>query len=159
MPEGVSDYAVGHDAGVFAGGNMMFLSSEDDASIVHEIAYAEPVMDEDEEEAANENYVFVTVETMPQFPGGDIAVLEYIKNNLVYPEAAKENGIQGRVVVSFVVEVDGSISEVTVVRGVDPQLDAEAIRLIKSMPNWKPGMQRGKPVRVKYQVPVRFQLQ
>lgn len=155
MPEGVSDYAVGHDAGEFSGGNIAMYSISEDA--VSEISlYIEP--EEKEEDTTDENYIFSIVETMPQFPGGDSAVMEFIKNNLIYPENAKENGVQGKVIVSFVVETDGSISEVTVVRGIDPELDAEAIRLIKSMPKWAPGTQRGKPVRVKYQIPVRFQL-
>jgi Ca-activated chloride channel family protein len=151
MPEGVSDYAVGHDAGEFAGGNIAMYSLSADESISEVINYVE--------EDSSEDQVFMTVETMPQFPGGDAAVLEYIKNNLIYPKTAGENGIQGRVVVSFYVETDGSISEVTVIRSVDPELDAEAIRLIKSMPKWTPGTQRGKPVRVKYTIPVAFRLQ
>lgn len=157
LPEGVSDYAVGHDAGELSGGNAgMMLSSKDYGNMAQVDRYVEPINIEEEE--VSEEYVFITVETMPQFPGGDAAVMEYIKNNLIYPETAKENSIQGLVTVSFFVETDGSISEVTVVKGISPELDAEAIRLIKSMPKWTPGTQRGKPVRVKYTIPVRFQL-
>ena len=102
--------------------------------------------------------VFEVVERMPQFPGGVAAQVEYFKKNLRYPAEAKKAGTQGRVVVQFFVNKDGSISNVKVLRGVDPALDAEAIRLVNSMPKWKPGMQKGKAVTVKYTVPVLFSL-
>lgn len=102
--------------------------------------------------------VFEVVERMPQFPGGVAAQVEYFKKNLRYPAEAKKAGTQGRVVVQFFVNKDGSISNVKVLRGVDPALDAEAIRLVNSMPKWKPGMQKGKAVTVKYTVPVLFKL-
>ena len=102
--------------------------------------------------------VFEVVERMPQFPGGVAAQVEYFKKNLRYPAEAKKAGTQGRVVVQVVVIKDGSISNVKVLRGVDPALDAEAIRLVNSMPKWKPGMQKGKAVTVKYTVPVLFSL-
>ena len=95
---------------------------------------------------------------MPQFPGGVAAQVEYFKKNLRYPAEAKKAGTQGRVVVQFFVNKDGSISNVKVLRGVDPALDAEAVRLVNSMPKWKPGMQKGKAVTVKYTVPVLFKL-
>ena len=103
--------------------------------------------------------VFEVVEQMPSFPGGDKALLEYLSNNIKYPVVAQENGVQGRVVVSFVVEKDGSITDVKVVRSVDPSLDKEAARVVKSMPRWIPGKQNGSAVRVKYTVPVTFRLQ
>ena len=103
--------------------------------------------------------VFEVVEQMPSFPGGDKALLEYLSNNIKYPVVAQENGVQGRVVVSFVVEKDGSITDVNVVRSVDPSLDKEAARVVKSMPRWIPGKQNGSAVRVKYNVPVSFKLQ
>ena len=103
--------------------------------------------------------VFEVVEQMPSFPGGDKALLEYLSNNIKYPVVAQENGVQGRVVVSFVVEKDGSITDVKVVRSVDPSLDKEAQRVVKSMPKWIPGKQNGSAVRVKYNVPVSFKLQ
>ena len=103
--------------------------------------------------------VFEVVEQMPSFPGGDKALLEYLSNNIKYPVVAQENGVQGRVVVSFVVEKDGSITDVKVVRSVDPSLDKEAARVVKSMPRWIPGKQNGSAVRVKYNVPVSFKLQ
>ncbi|MBR5919353.1 MAG: energy transducer TonB [Prevotella sp.] len=103
--------------------------------------------------------VFDVVEQMPQFPGGDAALMQYLSNNIKYPVVAQENGVQGRVVVSFVVEKDGSITDVKVVRSVDPSLDKEAQRVVKSMPKWIPGKQNGSAVRVKYNVPVSFKLQ
>ena len=96
---------------------------------------------------------------MPSFPGGTAALMEFLQNNVKYPVVAQENGVQGRVVVSFVVEKDGSITDVKVVRSVDPSLDKEATRVVKSMPNWIPGKQNGAAVRVKYNVPVSFRLQ
>ncbi len=106
-----------------------------------------------------EEQVFDVVEQMPQFPGGDAALFEYLSKNIKYPAVAEENGVQGRVIVKFVVEKDGSIAKVQVVRSVDPSLDKEAVRVIKSMPRWQPGKQNGKSVSVNYTVPVTFRLQ
>ena len=106
-----------------------------------------------------ENKVFDVVEQMPSFPGGPSALMKYLSENVRYPVVAQENGVQGRVVVSFVVEKDGHITDVKVVRSVDPSLDKEAARVVKSMPNWIPGKQNGSAVRVKYNVPVSFKLQ
>ena len=103
--------------------------------------------------------VFDVVEEMPSFPGGNGALMSYLASNIKYPVVAQENGVQGRVIVSFVVERDGSISDVRVARSVDPSLDREAQRVVKSMPRWKPGKQNGSAVRVKYTVPVVFRLQ
>ena len=103
--------------------------------------------------------VFDVVEEMPSFPGGSAALISYLSSNTKYPVVAQENGVQGRVIVSFVVERDGSISDVKVARSVDPSLDREAQRVVKSMPKWKPGKQNGSAVRVKYTVPVVFRLQ
>ena len=124
-----------------------------------EVVIAPPVEEvkpvEEEEEV-----VFVVVETMPEFPGGQAALFKYLSENVKYPVIAQENGIQGRVICQFVVNKDGSIVDVEVVRsGGDASLDKEAVRVIKSMPKWKPGKQRGKAVRVKYTVPVNFKLQ
>lgn len=102
--------------------------------------------------------VFDVVEQMPSFPGGPSALMEWLSNNVKYPVVAQENGVQGRVVVSFVVERDGSITDVKVVRGVDPSLDREASRVVRAMPRWIPGKQNGSAVRVKYNVPVAFRL-
>ena len=103
--------------------------------------------------------VFVVVESMPAFPGGDEALFKYLNDNIKYPVIAQESGIQGRVICQFVVNRDGSIVDIEVVRSVDKSLDAEAIRVIKNMPRWTPGKQRGKTVRVKYTLPVNFRLQ
>lgn len=105
------------------------------------------------------NKVFDVVEQMPSFPGGNAALMAYLSNNVKYPVVAQENGVQGRVIVSFVVERDGSITDVTIVRSVDPSLDREAQRVVRSMPHWNPGKQNGSAVRVKYNVPVSFRLQ
>ena len=105
------------------------------------------------------NKVFDVVEEMPHFPGGAAALQAFLKSNTKYPVVAQENGVQGRVIVSFVVERDGSITDVRVVRSVDPSLDREASRVVRSMPRWSPGKQNGSAVRVKYTVPVVFRLQ
>ena len=132
------------------------INTEDDKET--EVVIAAPVEAPVEEE--EEEVVFVVVESMPEFPGGQQALFKYLSENVKYPVIAQENGIQGRVICQFVVNKDGSIVDVEVVRsGGDPSLDKEAIRVIKSMPKWKPGKQRGKAVRVKYTVPVNFKLQ
>ena len=102
---------------------------------------------------------FTVVEVMPVFPGGQTALAQYIASHLKYPTVAQENGIQGRVLVSFVVGEDGYVEDVQVIKGVEPMLDKEAVRVIQSLPRWTPGNQQGKPVRVKYTVPVTFALQ
>ena len=117
------------------------------------IAQPEPPKHEEESK------VFDVVEQMPSFPGGPSALMEYLHDHVKYPVVAQENGVQGRVVVSFIVEKDGSITDVRVVRSVDPSLDREAQRVVSSMPRWTPGKQNGSAVRVKYNVPVMFKLQ
>ena len=116
---------------------------------------------DNQEEEVEEYVPFVVVEEMPSFgPGGiDEFRNNYIAKNLKYPDVAAENGIQGRVYVNFVVEPDGRVTNVKVVRGVDPALDKEAVRVVSSSPKWKPGKQRGKPVRVQYTIPIIFVLQ
>lgn len=103
--------------------------------------------------------VFMVAEQMPEYPGGMKELFKFLQDNVKYPESAKKNKVQGRVIVQFVVEKDGTPTEFNVVRSVDPDLDAEALRVMKAMSKWKPGMQKGEPVRVKYTVPVAFQLQ
>ncbi len=112
-----------------------------------------------EEEVVEEPEIFLVVEEQPEFPGGMTKLMEYLRNNIKYPQIAKENGIQGKVFVSFVVDPNGKVTRIKVVRGVDPALDAEAIRVVENMPPWKPGKQRGKPVYVQYNLPINFQLQ
>lgn len=116
----------------------------------------EQVQEEVQEEAPQE--VFVVVEEMPSFPGGDTELFKFIYDNIKYPEIAKENNIQGKVILRFCVTYKGTVDQVSVVRGVDPALDEEAIRVIKMLPLWKPGKQGGKPVNVWYSVPISFQL-
>ncbi|WP_455657539.1 M56 family metallopeptidase [Phocaeicola sp.] len=103
--------------------------------------------------------VFMVAEQMPEFPGGMKEMLKFLQENVKYPENAMKNNVQGRVIVQFVVEKDGTPTEFKVARSVDPDLDAEALRVLQTMPKWKPGMQRGKIVRVKFTVPVSFKLQ
>ena len=132
------------------------ITSTEDTGQAVEIKYT-PV--EVEEEEPEEQQIFQVVEEMPEYPGGMAECLKFLGKNIKYPTIAQENGVQGRVIVQFVVNRDGSIVDPVVVRGVDPYLDKEALRVIKTMPNWKPGKQRGKPVRVKFTVPVTFKLQ
>ena len=113
----------------------------------------------DEKPKEEETKVFDVVEQMPEFPGGPAALMKWLSDNIKYPAVAEENGIQGRVVCTFVVERDGSVTDVQVARSIDPSLDKEAIRVLKKMPKWIPGRQNGSAVRVKYTVPVTFKLQ
>ena len=124
-----------------------------------EVLKAKEVIAQPEPPKEEETKVFDVVEQMPSFPGGPSALFEYLSKNIKYPVVAEENGIQGRVIVTFVVERDGSITDVRVVKSVDPSLDKEAQRVVKSMPRWIPGKQNGSAVRVKYTVPVTFRLQ
>lgn len=119
----------------------------------------EYIPQEIEEEEIVEAEIFTVVEAMPEFPGGMGKLMSYLGNNIKYPPLAKESGIQGRVFINFVVEPDGKISNVKVLRGIGGGCDEEAIRVVEAMPKWKPGMQRGKPVRVSYNLPVKFTLQ
>ena len=118
--------------------------------------YVPVIEDEDEIE---EEQIFLVVEEMPSFPGGEAKMYGYIGKNIVYPRMAKESGISGRVFVGFVVEKDGSVTDVKILRGIGGGCDEEAIRVIKTMPKWKPGKQRGKAVRVAYRMPIKFTLQ
>lgn len=109
-------------------------------------------------QSKSRDQVFTVVEEMPKFPGGEAKLLEFINKGIKYPVTAQEKGIQGRVIASFIVNKDGSVSDVEVVRGVDPLLDTEAVRVISTFPNWEPGKQRGQAVDVKYTVPITFRL-
>ncbi len=134
------------------------VSSEDDATVAQQETFVAPVVEEEEEEESAQQ-IFTVVEKQPEFPGGTAELFKYLSKAIKYPVIAQENGIQGRVVCSFVVNRDGSIVDIQVMRGVDPSLDKEAIRVISEMPKWKPGEQRGKPVRVRFILPVQFRLQ
>jgi protein TonB len=129
--------------------------TEADDNTVIDVA---PVIQQEAEEE-EESEVFFIVENMPEFPGGELALRKFIANAIKYPVIAQENGIQGKVYVNFVVDKDGSVSQARIARGVDPSLDKEALRVVNTLPKWKPGMQRGKPVRVSYTVPISFVLQ
>ena len=132
------------------------VSTEETGQAV-EIKYVAPTVEEEEPE---ETEIFEVVEKMPEFPnGGMMGLMQFLSKNIKYPPIAQENGTQGRVIVQFVVNKDGSIVDAKVIRSVDPYLDKEALRVINAMPKWNPGEQRGKPVRVKYTVPVTFRLQ
>ena len=126
----------------------------DDETVVEEYI---PPSDDDEEVVEAE--IFTVVESMPSFPGGMGELMKFLGKNINYPTLAKESGIQGRVFINFVVEPNGSISNVKVLRGIGGGCDEEAVRVVKSMPKWSPGKQRGKPVRVSYNLPVKFTLQ
>lgn len=119
----------------------------------------EYVAPEVEEEEIQEAEIFMVVEEMPEFPGGVAKLGDYLAQNIKYPQMARESGVQGKVFITFVVEPDGHVSNVKVVRGIGAGCDEEAVRVIKNMPKWKPGKQRGKAVRVSYNVPVNFKLQ
>jgi len=116
-----------------------------------------PIVEEEEE--VPEMEIFQVVESPPQYPGGDAARMKFLQENIKYPQMARESGIQGTVYVTFVVEPDGSVSDVRVLRGIGGGCDEEAVRVIKMMPKWIPGKQRGKPVRVQFNMPIKFTLQ
>ena len=140
---------------------------EDDVEIDDELDIADVEADQEtevaivemtEEEEEEEEQIFMIVEHMPEFPGGDLALRKHIAENVKYPEIAKENGLSGKVFVQFVINQRGEVENVKIARGVDPALDKEAIRVVQGLPKWKPGSQRGKPVKVSYTVPINFQL-
>lgn len=133
------------------------VTTEDTPQTPQGETYTPPIAIEEEEES--EADFFIRVENMPVFPGGDAELLRFISQSIRYPVVAQENGLQGRVTCSFIVNTDGRIVDAEVVRGIDPSLDKEALRVINSMPKWEPGKQRGKPVRVKYTLPIIFRLQ
>ena len=134
---------------------------ENEVEIEEELEIEDTESDEDEmieiEEESDDEF-FMVVENMPEFPGGDLGLMKYIQKNVKYPPIAKEYNITGKVYVSFIVDKSGSVTNVKVVRGVDKNLDAEAVRVVKSLPKYKPGKQRGKPVRVMFTIPINFTL-
>ena len=123
-----------------------------------ELIEKNPASRSSKEETKSDEQVFNIVEKMPEFPGGDDALRQYIATNVKYPQEAMEKGIQGKVYVNFVVEKDGAVDRIKIVRGVDPLLDKEAVRVISQLPKWKPGEQRGEKVAVTYTVPINFAL-
>ncbi|MDO5035704.1 MAG: energy transducer TonB [Porphyromonas sp.] len=135
------------------------IASVDDAAdkVARDFTPPAPTQVARKEEVADD-HIFEFLEEEPEFPGGVGALMKWLSDHINYPPIAAENNVQGRVLVSFVVERDGSVSDVKVVRGVDPNLDKEAVRVVKLLPKWKPGMQTGKPVRYRYNLPVTFRL-
>jgi periplasmic protein TonB len=140
---------------------------EDDVEIEDEIEIdveadqeteVEEYIPEEQPEEEEEAQIFTVVESMPGFPGGEAARIKYLNENIKYPQMARESGIQGRVFVTFVVEKDGKVTDVRVLRGIGGGCDEEAVRVIKNMPNWNAGKQRGKPVRVQFNMPILFKL-
>lgn len=129
----------------------------DDLNVVR--THRDEVVVHEEAPASDEDKTFTSVEQMPQFPGGEAALMSWVANHINYPATAQENGVQGKVVVQFVVKTDGSIGEVKVVRSKDPDLDREAVRVVKTFPNFTPGKMNGQPVNVWYTLPVSFKLQ
>lgn len=119
-------------------------------------AYTPPAITEEEEVAEAE--IFTVVEESPSYPGGDAGRIQFLQENIVYPQMARESGIQGTVYVTFVVERNGVVTDVRVLRGIGGGCDEEAVRVIKAMPKWNPGKQRGKPVRVQFNMPIKFTL-
>ncbi len=128
-----------------------------DADVFTEVQEFTPIMIEEEEEV-DEDVIFTVVEDQPEFPGGEAARQRFLEENLRYPQMAREAGIQGTVFVTFVVETDGSVTDVRILRGIGGGCDEEAIRVVSMMPRWEPGRQRGQPVRVQFNMPIRFRL-
>ena len=133
---------------------------EDEVEIENEVEIEETDTDEDEivEIEEDDEEFFMVVENMPEFPGGDLALMKFIQKNVRYPAIAKEYNITGKVYVSFIVDKQGSVTNVKIVRGVDKNLDAEALRVVSLLPKYKPGKQRGKAVRVMFTIPINFTL-
>ncbi len=138
-------------------GDVQLQSTESDENV--EIAVQAPVVVQVEEEVIDEIISFAKIEEKPSFPGGDSEMMKFIATSIKYPTKAAEMGVEGTVVIQFVIGKDGKVTDAKVVRGKDPLLDKEALRVVNSMPAWKPGKQGGKPVRVAYTLPVRFKLQ
>lgn len=142
---------------------------EDDVELDDELEIMDTEMDQDQmvdfsdivvgDEQRESDEVFMIVEEMPEFPGGPAALQKYLASSVKYPVIAQENGIQGRVYIQFVISSKGEVTNAIVLRGVDPSLDKEALRVVENMPKWKPGKQRNRPVRVSYTVPINFVLQ
>jgi len=116
------------------------------------------VIQQDDESEINEQEIFLVVENVPAFPGGDLAMKKFLQDNIRYPIMANQSGIQGTVHVTFVIERDGSVTDVKIQRGIGGGCDEEALRVVRNMPRWEPGKQRGKPVRVQYHMPLKFKL-
>ena len=142
---------------------------DDDVDLIETLEIEDSEMSEDDnidfsnipevEETEEDTVIFINVQQMPEFPGGMTALMRYIAKSIRYPVIAQENRVEGRIFVTFVVNIRGEVQNVAISRSIDPALDKEALRVIRSLPNWKPGMQRGKPANVRYTVPINFVLQ
>ena len=150
MPEGVSDYAVGYDAAPML---MRSGAVPNGKGMVQESAVVELEIEEDETE---EEEIYSLVETNPEFPGGMDSLIAFLSRNIAYPQEAIDNNVSGRVFLSFVVEKDGTITDIKILRDIGSGCGAEAVRVVKMMPKWKPGMMQGKPVRVQFALPINF---
>lgn len=167
LPEGVSDAAVGYDAGFLTTGTargesgMVTMQGNVRKSLAARLSNEDirrmPAIEEEVEEE-DEETVFVIVEDSPEFPGGIDSLMAFLSRNIVYPELAKQNGIEGKVYVTFVVEVDGSLTDIKVLRDIGGGCGDEVVRALSLSPRWKPGRQQGKPVRVQFYLPVQFVL-
>ena len=144
MPEGVSDYAIGHEVSALKAARISSVDLSSVPSVFEEV--------EEEEE------VFMVIEEDPEFPGGTDSLIAFIQRNLHYPDEAKLNKIEGKVFITFIIEVDGSVSNIKVLRDIGGGCGAEAVRVVKLMPKWKPGRQRGKAVRTQFNLPIHFVL-
>ena len=133
---------------------VVVISSE---SVEHDYGDVVVIYHVQKEDSGN-NGIFQVVEQLPEFPGGMAELMKYLQKNLRYPQICKEQGVQGRVIVQFVVNMDSTITDVNVIKSVNPHLDEEAVRVVSSMPKWVPGRQYGKPVRVRFTLPVTFRL-
>ena len=132
-------------------------STEDDINTIQVESYIQPAISITDDSESSQD-IFSIVEEMPEYPGGEAEMFKFLRENLRYPLPAIESSISGRVTVGFIVNRDGEIVDATILRGVYPLLDKEALRVVSAMPKWTPGKQRGKPVRVKFTVPVTFKL-
>ena len=135
------------------------ISCSSEASKTDDVKEKADVVEVPIDKSTTKDEAFAVVEQMPEFPGGMKELMTFLKDNIQYPKAAQDKKVQGRVIVQFVVEKDGTPTEFNVLRSIDPDLDKEALRVLGEMPKWKPGMQKGQAVRVKYTVPVNFKLQ
>ena len=133
-------------------------ASAQQAKQTEQTAYETIIKDATDVKMVNNDSIYQMVEVMPEFPGGTAKMMDYLSKNIKYPEEAKEKGISGRVFLSFVIEKDGAVSNVKVAKGIGKECDDEALRVVKAMPKWKPGLQKGKPVRVNYMLPIFFKL-
>ena len=156
LPEGVSDYAVGHEVAPMSANSLRKTSSARGEDGMVEVTTSLTIVEEEEE--MEETQIFTVVEDEPEFPGGMEALYKFLAENIKYPKDALENKIEGRVYVSFTVEVDGSITNIKVLRDIGGGCGKEVVRVVKLMPKWKPAKQRGKPVRASFSLPVKFEL-